>query len=225
MPTPIEFKAPFYPGAFYHIVCKSIDGILLFIDPTEYRVFKDRLITFTGMCFEYWSYCHLPNHTHHIVKAREARELALFIEQLPGEERTLSMTSFLQDTADARLFDAVVLRQMNRFLVSFSNFINNRRKRKGGTFQKPFRRREIENESHLQQAVIYTNANAQKHNMVDDFKDYPYSSYTETLDGSSFILETEKVLDFFGGKENFIKTHEDQVDRYYRSSWPASKLE
>jgi hypothetical protein len=39
MPTPPEFKAPFFPECFYHIVCKSIDGINLFREDIDYYIF------------------------------------------------------------------------------------------------------------------------------------------------------------------------------------------
>lgn len=225
MPTPIEFKAPFHPEAFYHIVCKSIDGIKLFQEHSNYFVFQERFKDFTGLCFDVWSYCLLSNHTHHIIQVKEKNDIIKSIEQLPIEERTTSMQSFLIDTDNEILFDAMIVRQMNRFLVSYANNVNNRRKRKGGTFQKPFRRRMIENDSHLQQAIIYTNANAQKHQLIDDYKKFRYSSYSEILAGDQNFIEPQKVINFFGSIEKFIKVHQEQVDHYYQNTWPSSKLE
>ena len=43
---------------------------------------------------------------------------------------------------------------MNSFLVSYANYINNKYDRKGGIFQKPFKRIAIEGDAHLQQAII-----------------------------------------------------------------------
>ena len=68
MPTPTNLKAQFYPDEFYHIVCKSIDGVLLFNDHTDHVIFNERLKKFTSYFFDIWSYCHIPNHTHHVIK-------------------------------------------------------------------------------------------------------------------------------------------------------------
>src|SRR5437016_3564880 len=63
MPTPIEYKAPFRPDGFYHIVCKSIDGILLFSDAADYKTFMKRFKQFTAPFLDIWSYSLLGNHT------------------------------------------------------------------------------------------------------------------------------------------------------------------
>ena len=70
MPTPTNLKAQFYPDEFYHIVCKSIDGVLLFNDHTDHVIFNERLKKFTSYFFDIWSYCHIPNHTHHVIKIK-----------------------------------------------------------------------------------------------------------------------------------------------------------
>jgi putative transposase len=67
MPTPKTLKAAFYPGAYYHVVCKSIDGLLLFHDNVDYHVFNERFKKFTSDFIDVWSFCLIPNHTHHVV--------------------------------------------------------------------------------------------------------------------------------------------------------------
>ena len=42
IPTLEKLKANFYPNAYYHIVCKSTDGLLLFHDNIDYQVFIER---------------------------------------------------------------------------------------------------------------------------------------------------------------------------------------
>ena len=225
MPTPEKFKAPFSPEAHYHIVCKCIDGLKLFNDERDYLVFKERFKQFTFIFFEVWSYSLLQNHTHHIIKTKSAENIIKSISALPKEEHTKSMQLFLNDGKNENLFDEMIERQMNSFLVSYSSYCNNKRGRKGGIFQKPFKRIKIEDDIHLQQAIVYTNANAQKHKLVNDFKKHSYSSYAAIINEDDYFVETENVINFFGSKENFIKIQQDQVDYYYKNNWPSSKLE
>jgi hypothetical protein len=147
------------------------------------------------------------------------------IENATETAITLAMRAFLDDLENEKLFDAMIERQMNSFLVSFANYHNNKYKRKGGLFQKPFRRIQICDDSHLQQAVIYVNANAQKHNLINDFRQYPYSSYNEVIQNTNKFIDTKAVLSFFGGIENFIAIHKRQVEYYYGADWPSSKIE
>src|SRR5436190_2903156 len=187
MPTPLEFKAPFLPGCFYHIVCKSIDGILLFKEEIDYRIFNERFQLFTNSILDVWSYCLLRNHTHYIVKIKP---LATVLENIKIiTDQTVAMRSFLADQNNEYFFGAMIERQMNSFLVSFANYTNNRYERKGGLFQKPFRRVRVADDIHLQQAIIYVHANAQKHNIVEAFKDHPYSSYFAVINNKATFID------------------------------------
>ena len=216
MPTPPEFKAPFLPESFYHIVCKSVDGINLFREDADYHVFLRRFQQFTASLFDVWSYCLLTNHTHHIVKIKSSVSILENIKE--QGVKTQAMKSFLSDQDNELFFDAMIERQMNSFLVSFANYTNNKYNRKGGLFQKPFRRIELADDIHLQQAIIYVHANAQKHNIVKDFKDHSYNSYQATVNNNIAFIDAKNVLDFFGGIEAFKSIHTSQVDYYYSNN-------
>ncbi len=223
MPTPPEFKAPFQPQCFYHLVCKSIDGILLFKEDIDYTVFLQRFHQFTNQVLDVWSYCLLTNHTHHIVRIKP---LATVLEKLKRlTVKTVSMESFLLDPNNEDFLDAMIERQMNSFLVSYANYTNNKYKRKGGLFQKPFRRIQVADDIHLQQAIIYVHANAQKHQIISDFRNHPYTSYIAILNNDTTFIDNKNVLIFFGGTEKFIPIHKSQVDYYYSNNWPSSKME
>jgi hypothetical protein len=223
MPTPPEFKAPFLPECFYHIVCKSIDGIKLFREDMDYHVFLQRFQQFTAPLFDVWSYCLLTNHTHHIVKIKSSLAIVENIKKM--EDKTQAMKSFLSDQNNEQFFDAMIERQMNSFLVSVANYTNNKYNRKGGLFQKPFRRIKIADDIHLQQAIIYVHANAQKHNLVKDFKEHAYNSYSATVNNNPAFIDTKNLVEFFGGMQKFKSIHKSQVDYYYTNNWPSSKLE
>lgn len=225
MPTPDELKAVFYPESFYHIVCKSNDGILLFYNPKDYQVFQERFKKFMGDFVSTWSYTLLANHTHHICKIKSAEVMQSFINQLPAAEKTKSMQQWVENIINEEMFDAMLERQMNRFLVSYANYLNNKYERNGSVFQSPFKRISITDEKHLQTAIVYVNANAQKHGVATDFMSYPYSSYHSILNGDHYFIDSEAVLDFFGGGEKFIEIHQEQVAYFYSKDWPSSKLE
>jgi len=225
MPTPESLKAHFYPEAFYHIVCKSIDALFLFHDNKDYQVFTERFKKFTGDFIDIWSFCLIPNHTHYIVKVKSIEAIIQFIESTATENLTAAMNSFYTDSKNELLFNKMIERQMNSFLVSYANYINNKYNRNGGTFQKPFKRIQIKEEGHLQQAIIYTNANAQKHRLADDFKNYPFTSYLAVLENDHYYVDAQSVLNFFHGAEKFKLIHKEQVAYYYQKDWPDSKLE
>jgi len=225
MPTPQKLKAIFYPEEYYHIVCKSIDGLLLFDDGQDYEVYNERFKKFTGDFFDVWCFCLIPNHSHHIIKIKSVSSVSLFIEAISLGDKTMAMKDFTTDVSNELLFNKMIERQMNSFLVSYANYVNNKYYRKGGIFQKPFKRIKIEGDGHLQQAIIYVHANAQKHKMIADYKQYNHSSYASVIKKNEYFVDAKSVVDFFGGLNKFIDLHELQVDYFYKNNWPSSKLE
>jgi len=137
---------------------------------------------FNSPFFQVWSYSLLSNHTHYVVKVATLKAIRQYLEGEKKLQRTVAMASFLQDLENEKLLDEMLERQMNSFLVSYATYYNSRYNRKGGLFQKPFKRIEITDDAYLQHAIIYTNANAQKHKLVENFANYSYCSYQDVME-------------------------------------------
>ncbi len=227
MPVSESLKSPFIPNNYYHLVFKSIDGILLFRNKTDYPVFLERFQRFNNLAFDIWAYCQLSNHVHFIIKSKLLEKVTASIHELDLDKQTVSMKKLLAIPDKPEAFDEMIERQVNSFMVSFANFTKNKYSHHGGLFQKPFKRIKIETEAHLRQAIIYVHANSVKHKVFDDYTTYPYSSYPGFINantGNNYCA-TEDVLKFFGGLDKFVQLHEEQVKNYYRKDFPNSKLE
>ncbi len=224
MPISNEYKAPFACNQYYHILFRSIDGIPLFKSELERRFFLEKWQRFLTMLLETWAFSQLDNHVHLIVRIRDQQEIIGQLNKLSAEAKTKSMSRYLMQPIES-LLDEVSERQVNSFMVSYANTYNNRSERRGGVFQQPFRRSIITEESHLQQAIIYTHANAQKHGLVSDFKLHNHNSYRMILDKNEEFVSANAVLDFFEGIKQFISVHTEQVAYFYNHHWPSSKLE
>jgi len=225
MPTPKEFKAKFLYHAYYHLVFKSVDGLLLFGNTSDYDLFLNRFKEFTKDFLDTWAYVLLRNHVHFIVKIRSVEEIEHYINNCSAEEQTEAVKKLAANNMKTDLLDGVIERQVNSFMVSYVRTINNRNNKQGGFFQKPFRRMLITDDSYLQQAIVYVHANAQKHNLVNDFLKYRYTSYHDIIRGNYLYIDTKAVLNFFNGTNKFIEIHRLQVEYYYNNNWPSSKIE
>jgi putative transposase len=214
MPTPEEYKAPFYFQQHYHVLFRSIDGVLLFKNEREHIFFLEKWKRFTQMIADVWAYSLLDNHVHLIIKTKTEEEITAQLQQLGAEQKTKAIEQFLK-TPSEDLFRPIMERQINSFLVSYTNTYNNFIQRKGGLFQQPFRRLLIADDAHLQQAIIYTHANAQKHGLVKNFLEHRRHSYHTIMNNDSGFVNTTAVLDFFGGKLKFEEAHKQQIDYFY----------
>lgn len=214
MPTPEEFKAPFRYNQHYHVLFRSIDGVPLFKNDKERMFFLQKWNRFISIIAEVWAYCLLNNHTHFIIKTKTEEEVLTQLRQLNPEQITKAIDGYLK-TPTEEIFRSIMERQVNSFLVSYTNTYNNYIQRKGGLFQQPFRRLFINDEAHLQQAIICTHANAQKHGLVNHFSEHRWHSYYSVLNHDTDFINAAAVLEFFGGEQNFEQVHKQQIDYFY----------
>jgi putative transposase len=225
VPIPEKYKAPFCAGNYYHLLFRSIDGLSLFQDRKDYLLFLRQYAKYFQPVVHTLAYNLLENHSHLVVQVKDRKSLHQDLSSLTGKFRTSIMRKALSELANDYLINEMIERQANSFMASYVNLKNHDTGRKGGLFQSPFRRSFINDDAHLQQAIIYVHANAQKHGIVKDYRHHHYSSYHEILSGYSPNIDVPQVLEFFGGRDRFIQIHEKQVEHFYTNEWRSSYLE
>lgn len=97
--------------------------------------------------------------------------------------------------------------KFRKFFISYSMAVNIQEKRKGNLFQRSFKRKIIEDEKYFYSAVYYIHANSVHHKLVIDLRQYPYCSFNELIGNNRTILCRNETMEWFGGKEKFIKYH------------------
>ena len=97
-------------------------------------------------------------------------------------------------------------------LYAYSKSFNSYFKRRGSLFQERFGRIKIDSEEYFSQLVQYIHLNPVKHGNTNRFDNYPYSSYQSLISMKPTKLKREIVLDWFGGKNEFIKFHQTEND-------------
>ncbi len=126
---------------------------------------------------ETFAYAILPNHYHFLIKVKEDIEDHLF--------------SF----------------QLKKLIQEYTFRINDREKRNGNLFLKPFRRLEINSDEYFTRLVFYIHANPYKHNICSNFKSYNYSSYKSIITSAPTNINRNDVLEWFGGLNDLIEFH------------------
>jgi hypothetical protein len=89
---------------------------------------------------------------------------------------------------------------------------NKQHQRQGNLFQRPFKRVEVIKESHFTEAIIYIHRNARHHNLCKDFTSHEWSSWHTMHSDKPTLLKREEVLNWFGGKQQFIDVHKTMSD-------------
>lgn len=91
---------------------------------------------------------------------------------------------------------STIMRSIN---TSYAQYFNKKHNRVGHVFQDRFKSEVIENDSYLLEAIRYIHNNPVQANIVENVKDYKWSSYNFYLDDSSScdFLEVDFILNIF----------------------------
>ena len=95
---------------------------------------------------------------------------------------------------------------------AYTKAYNKKYQRLGSLFCKTFRRISINNDIYFKVLVVYIHKNPVHYGFVDDFKDYPWSSYGTILSNKPTKLQRENELGWFDSQGNFIIL--DQTNNY-----------
>ncbi|MGB3605727.1 MAG: transposase [Psychroserpens sp.] len=96
---------------------------------------------------------------------------------------------------------------LSNLMNAYTKAINKRFNRSGSLFQKPFKRIEIENENYFKNLILYVHHNPEKHNVIDDYRNYEHSSYKSLIISKKDITDLNYVDKYFDSTENFIFVH------------------
>ena len=113
----------------------------------------------------------------------------------------------------------IVSDKFRKFFISYSMSINKQENRQGNLFQRAFKRKIIDNEKYFYAAVYYIHANPVHHGLVKDLRQYQFSSYNSFVGNNRTKLCRNEVIEWFGGRKNFISFHSDNKKSYFSDDY------
>lgn len=181
-PSPLE------PGAYYHIYNRGTNRQNIFLEERNYRYFLELYARHIEPVAETYAYCLLKNHFHLLVRTKEDPQ------DPKGLKRPLGSIAF------------------SNFFNAYAKAINKSYERTGSLFQHPFGRIRVETQQYLVRLICYIHFNPQKHGLVSDFREWPYSSYHTHLSRQTTRLRRADVLAWFDGSEGYTAAHHAPVN-------------
>jgi REP element-mobilizing transposase RayT len=187
-------------GQYYHIYNRGINREDIFFEARNYRYFLDLYAKYVEPIADTFAYCLLRNHFHLLVRIKTAEEQ----EQTWKVSKTFQVSETFQVSSPTQ--------QFSNFFNAYAKAINKAYHRTGGLFQERFGRIPVTSDEYFACLVMYIHRNPQKHGFVDDFREYPYSSYDAICSVKPTKIKREQVLEWFSGKDWFLRTHQELVD-------------
>ncbi len=178
-------RTPILPGNYYHIFNRGNNFENVFFCEEDYFYFLNLFELYVSHTCEIFAYALLPNHYHFLIRINEGAT----------PQRVSPLCEFSE--------------QFKNLIQDYTYRINSRESRSGNLFLKPFRRLKIPSENYFTRLIFYIHFNPYKHLVCHEFRTYKFSSYQSLLSNNSTILNRNDVLDWFGGKDDFVDFHND----------------
>ncbi len=207
-----NFLANLYNGGIFHVYNRTNNKEILFKTDANRLYFLTQYAKYLQPFLDTFCWCLLPNHFHFLVRVKTTEEIKKYLNSKPSESMKSLEEEYLEDGAITELLLEL---EWKRFFTSYSMAFNKQHERKGNLFHRPFKRIEINKETHFTQAIVYIHANAVKHKLCSDFTNYKWSSWHSILSESPTQLCRNEILQWFGGVQPFIDAHKKMIAYYY----------
>jgi putative transposase len=175
------------PGKIYHVYNRIAGDGNLFMRKDNYEFFLRKFDQYLSEVVQIFAYSLLPNHFHLMIRVQPDLTTFQRLSSLEAHE--------------------IVSAQFKKFFQSYALAFNKDQNRSGTLFQTPFKRCLVDNPNYYCRLVYYIHANAQMHGIIDDFREYEWSSYGRILIPTPSKLFKEELLAWFGGREEYIHFH------------------
>lgn len=220
-PSPLLFDA------YYHIYNRGNNRENIFIQERNYEHFLKLYFKYIDPIAETFAYCLLRNHFHVSVRIKSEEEIKETLKEtlkvssanknqigqgsLANQDDGQLRKPLGSNIQDKPLGSGYPSKKFSDFFNAYAKGINNTYGRTGSLFQHPFGRVPITTDGQFWNVIAYIHQNPQKHKFVKDFRDWKYSSYGVLLSDKPTKLQRDVVFDWFGGKEGYVKLHEEWV--------------
>ncbi len=193
---------PLQRGQTYHIYSRGNNQENLFHERKNYDYFLSLYVKHIVPMALTYAYCLMKNHFHLLVHIKSDEEL---LKDLTGFEN-------LSGLEVEKSLNRSPSRSFANLFTAYSKGFNKEYGRTGALFERPFGRKPVHDERYFYQLLIYIHQNPQKHNFVDDFRTWPYSSYSGITSTKPSRLERDAVLELFGGADAYKQQHVELID-------------
>ena len=199
--------ASLVPGVYYHIYNRGTNRENVFIEERNYAYFLQLYFKHIEPVAETYAYCLLRNHFHVFARMRDDDGDPNNDEDPKGLARPLGSGLGLVVVVSAS-------NAFSNFFNAYAKAINKAYGRTGSLFQHPFGRVPVLTQTHLTRLVCYIHFNPQRHGLISDFREWPYSSYHAHLSNQAMRLNRETVLGWFDGPRGYVATHQVTIDEH-----------
>ncbi|MCI9846585.1 hypothetical protein [Flavobacterium pectinovorum] len=179
-------------GKYYHIYNRGINSENLFKENRNHEYFLMLYNKHIDPIAETFAWCLLKNHFHLLVRIKTFEEILKSQKEFEIKKIIPAHQSF------GNLFNA------------YTKAINKGYNRHGTLFERPFKRKLIDNEFYLRSVIKYIHFNPVNHGFCEHPIEYQWSSYLTCVSEKTTKLKREKIISLFENIENLKTSHNER---------------
>ena len=196
---------PLITGNYYHIYNRGIDSCNLFKETDNYEYFLSLYDKYISPLADTFAWVLMPNHFHFLIRLKEESEVVAFTpDRVSNPVRGKTSLASLQ---------------FSKLFNSYAQAFNKRTGRHGSLFERPFKRKIIENEWYLKQVILYIHNNPVHHRFCSHPMEYPWSSYLTCVSIKPTKLNRDRVIGWFDDQANFKYVHDQKAQVEQIEQW------
>ncbi len=219
---------PLLQGNYYHIYNRGNNRSNLFSKPEEYEHFLNLYDKYILPIADTFAWALMGNHFHLLVHIKSNVVYKYSLHELENmklssyatEERKWETMELVSDRAillaSTNTLDnhkiPVPHKHFAHLFNAYSRYLQTRNGRTGNLFERPFKRKLIDNEDYLTTAILYIHNNPVHHGFCKHTLEYPWTSYLSTISEKPTKLKRDEVIKLFNDKENFKQQHNNEID-------------
>jgi putative transposase len=196
---------PLQFGQYYHIYNRGNNRENLFVKPRNYPYFLRLYARYIQPIAQTFAYCLLINHFHFFIRTYTEEE-----QEQYHLARRLVQSQKIEPISPFKLRQPS--RAFNNMFIAYARAFNKATNRTGVLFETPFGREIVDSDAYFLTLIAYIHRNPQKHGLVDDFREWKWSSFSAFLSSKPTKIERDEVLAWFDGLDTFLDWHMTDVD-------------
>ncbi|MGQ7870278.1 transposase [Sunxiuqinia sp. sy24] len=196
----------------YHIYSHGVGGRDLFRDSNNYDYFLALYDKYISPIARTYAWVLMKNHFHLLVRIKEEEEVVAS----PTPDRVLNP---IRDKNDNSLKIGTPSQQFSKLFNAYAQAYNKYHKTRGALFERPFKRKLIDNKAYLRDIILYIHNNPVHHGFCEHPVEYPWSSYLSCISMKPSKLHRKAVIGWFDDKANFKTMHNQKVDVFEMEKW------
>lgn len=195
---------PLLPDNIYHLYNRAVGDEIIFRCEENYFFFLQKMKMHLLPVMDIYTYALLPNHFHLMVRVKSESDLV-------GNFKLKKKQEF--DSKFHHLPD-FTMEQVSNLLNSYTKAFNKVYHRMGGMFMAGTKRSVVSVEDDITGFILYLHKNAVHHGLANRIGEWKFDGYTEIIHNEASYLLRHEMFEWFGSKEQFIKTHQElKIDR------------